>query len=148
MKIHVALADCPEGSSSNDPSCLANVSDLPHQNFLCDVQVLAQPGPARFTPKRLVDSKCSSMKSVAEEKDLIGEGSEIEGVAVHHLAGGHESADKASPYIQSIADFATSAINQRTNGNNLKLVRVIRAETQLVAGKKIVLDVEVGKQNF
>lgn len=151
MKIHVALADCPEGGNSNDPTCLSNLSSSPQQNYLCDVQVLAQPGPNRFTPKRLIDSKCASMKSAhlagtAEEKDLIGEGSEIDGVSIQQLTGGHESADKASPYIQSIADFATTAINQRSNGNNLKLIRVIRAETQLVAGKKVVLDVEVGKQ--
>lgn len=153
MKIQVALANCPESSDVNDPSCQAS-SDQPNQQFLCDVQVLAQPSGARFAPKRLVDSKCgpakSSFSSSAGEdtKDLEGEGSEIERFAVQQIRsplGGRNPADSASPYIQSIADFATLAVNQRSNGNNMKLVRVVRAETQLVAGKKVTVDVEVGK---
>lgn len=155
MKIHVALADCPEASSPSDPSCIASLSRSPQRNYLCDIQVLAQPSGPKFTPRRLVDSKCGPIKlsstesNAGEEKDLIGEGSENESVSVQQpytpVTGGHDPADKTSPYIQSIADFATTAINERSNGNKLKLVRVIRAETQLVAGKKVTLDVEVGK---
>lgn len=154
MKIRVFLADCPETSDAADPICRASLQQS-SQDFFCDVQVLAQAGVgARYAPKRLVDSKCIPAKSVSSlpasegEKDLVGEGSEQEQVSVqqqHRNVGATEPADTASPYIQSVADFATSAINQRTNGNSLKLVRVVRAETQLVAGKKIILDVEVGK---
>jgi hypothetical protein len=82
-----------------------------------------------------------------ENKDLVGEGSDSLKHAPHRktVIGAQESADKTSPYIQSVADFATKAISQRSNGNVLNLVRIIRADTQLVAGKKVTLDVEVGK---
>lgn len=154
MKMRVALADCPEAVDPSDPACQASLQQS-KQHFFCDVQVLAQPSGPRFAPKRLVDSKCVPVQSVSSlsasegVKDLVGEGSELERVSVQQhrnvLGGAKESTDTASPYIKSIADFATSAINQRSNGNNLKLVRVVRAETQLVAGKKVILDVEVGK---
>jgi hypothetical protein len=81
-----------------------------------------------------------------ENKDLVGEGSDSLKHAPHRktVTGAQESADKTSPYIQSIADFATKAISHRTNGV-LNLIRIIRADTQLVAGKKVTLDLEVGK---
>lgn len=153
MKIQVALTNCPETADANDPACQASL-DQSNQHFICDVQVLAQPSGARFSPKRLVDSKCGPAKPSSSfldgegVKDLVGEGSEIEPFAAQQVRsplGGRNPTDTASPYIQSIADFATLAVNQRSNGNNLKLIRVVRAETQVVAGKKVTVDVEVGK---
>lgn len=112
--------------------------------YLCEVQVLAQAGSDRsFVPKRLVDSKCFPLAPEVAAKDQSEESSINKQVAT---PGGINSADTTSPYIQSLAKFATLTINQRSNdAKTLQLVRVLRADSQTVAGKKVMLDIEVGK---
>lgn len=148
LKIQVALVDCPESSSPSDPACEANLGRS--AAYICDIQVLAQPGADRiFVPKRLVESKCfpTAPADSSDKKDLVGEESGNRQVPpIQNIHGGVSPADVNNPYIQSIAQFATTTVNQRSNSaQSLKLIRVLRADTQVVAGKKITLDVEVGK---
>lgn len=144
MKIHVALADCPEGGSANSEACFATLS-ANSQHYLCDVQVLVPLRDSRFVQRRLVNSRCFPIKPTQEISKTAGVDS------LHHppqwntVTDQHDADDKTSPYIKSVADFAAKTISQRSNGNMLNLVRIIRADTQLVAGKKVTLDVEVGK---
>ena len=143
----MALVDCPESSSPSDAACEGNLGRS--ASFICDIQVLAQSGSDKiFVPKRLVDSKCfpAAPPDSGEKKDLTGEESGNRRVPpVQQLDGGISPADRDSPYIQSIAAFATTTVNQRSNNaNSLKLIRIVRADTQVVAGKKITLDIEVG----
>lgn len=139
----MALTECPESSKPDDPACEAGLAKS--TAYFCDVQVLAQSSAERsFVPKRLVDSKCFPAAPSDGKKDLDGEESEHKQVS--GLPGGLSAADKENPYIQSIAQFATTVVNQRSNSANaLKLIRVAKADTQAVAGKKVTVDIEVGK---
>ena len=143
----MALTECPESDDANSPTCQSSL--VRSVAYICDVQVLAQAGSDRsFVPKRLVDSKCFPLAPELAEKDQLSESSGHKKVSEQQLIlpGGVSSTDTASPYIQSVAQFATSTINQRSNdARELQLVRILRADTQVVAGKKIMLDVEVGK---
>ncbi len=145
MKIQVALTECPESNAPNDPECEANLARS--SAYFCDAQVLAQAGADRaFVPKRLVDSKCFPAAPSKDEelKDLTEEESINKQVSGQELHGGISAANPESPYIQSIAQFATTTVNQRSNSDStLKLIRVAKADTQVVAGKKIILDIEV-----
>ena len=145
-RIQVALVDCPESSSPNDPACSVDVSGSTPLYF-CDIQVLAQAGGNRFVPKRLIDSKCfpaTPRQGAQATRASPGNGRPSPTLTAPKF-GVPENGDKSSPYLQSVAKFATSAINERSNGNSLKLVRVLRAQTQVVAGKKVSMDVEVRK---
>lgn len=149
MKIHVALADCPEGSSANNEACFASLSGNP-QHYLCDIQVLVPMRDSRFVQRRLVNSRCFPIKphetsETDKSKDFAGVDSTQHVPQRNTVTDEHDANDKTSPYIKSVADFVTKTISQRSNGNVLNLVRIIRADTQLVAGKKVTLDVEVGK---
>lgn len=139
----MSLADCPESSSSSDPGC-----DSSTGVYFCDIQVLAQAVTDKFVPKRLIDSKCyPATPKPGAEPSRVNTGSRrapSPTLTAPKLAA-PEASDKSSPYVQSVAKFATSAINERNNGNSLKLVRVLGAQTQVVAGKKVTLDLEVGK---
>lgn len=151
MKIHVALADCPEGSSANNEACFASLSGNP-QHYLCDIQVLVPMRDSRFVQRRLVNSRCFPIKphetsETDKSKDFAGVDSTQHVPQRNIVTDEHDANDKTSPYIKSVADFVTKTISQRSNGNVLNLVRIIRADTQLVAGKKVTLDVEVGFTN-
>lgn len=124
MKLEVALVDCPKDGESDCP--------IPESgSHYCTVQVLAQATTENYVPKRLVSSNCYPYYVKTPQVVAIS-------------SAGNEDTE----YIQSVAQFATSAINEQINDNNLvKLVRVVRADTQMVAGERVTLDLEVGKFN-
>ena len=135
MNLEVAFVDCTEESSSKCP--------IPESgSHYCAVQVLAQASTDSYVPKRLVQSNCYPN----QDKAAVAE-TETE-TETEKVVGDVRSADNDPDYIQSVAQFATSGINDKINDNSrVKLVRVVRAQTQLVAGKRVTLDLEVGKFN-
>lgn len=132
MNLEVAVVDCPENAGSDCP--------IPESgSHSCSVQVLAQARTDSYVPKRLVTSRCHP-KQDKEIKDVP--------VDTQKATGDTRIADNDDSYIQSVAQFATSAVNDQINDNSrVKLVRVVRAHTQVVAGKRVTLDLEVGKFN-
>ena len=130
MNLEVAVLDCPEN--------VGYVCPIPESgSHTCAIQVLAQATTDTYVPKRLVSSNC--YPNQAKDAD----------VNAPPAVGAASSVDNEDrEYIQSVAQFATSAINEQINDNSqVKLVRVVRADTQVVAGKRVTLDLEVGNFN-
>ncbi len=50
------------------------------------------------------------------------------------IPGGYSPADVNDPKVKEIAAFATVALSSSQNAGKLKLTRIIKAETQVVAG--------------
>lgn len=59
------------------------------------------------------------------------------------LAGGYTQADTNDPTIREMADFATLTISKANNAGNLSLLKIVRAETQIVSGKNYKLTLQV-----
>lgn len=61
------------------------------------------------------------------------------------MTGGIEKADKNSDSIQAVSDFAVKRIDAGLNSPYMsKLVKIVDAKTQVVAGIKYFLDLEIG----
>ena len=48
--------------------------------------------------------------------------------------GGYKSADVNDPTIKDIAAFATAALTKSQKSGQLKLIQIVKAETQVIAG--------------
>ena len=59
------------------------------------------------------------------------------------ITGGFSTIDVNDAYIKEIADFATTAISANTNSGPVRLNRIIKAESQIVAGKNFKLTLEL-----
>jgi hypothetical protein len=55
------------------------------------------------------------------------------------ITGGFSTIDVDDAYIKEIADFATTAISANNNSGPVRLIRIIKAESQIVAGKNFKL---------
>lgn len=59
------------------------------------------------------------------------------------ITGGFSTIDVNDAYIKEIADFATTTISANTNSGPMRLNRIIKAESQIVAGKNFKLTLEL-----
>jgi hypothetical protein len=59
------------------------------------------------------------------------------------ITGGFSTIDVNDAYIKEIANFATSAISRNSNSEHMRLNRIIKAESQIVAGKNFKLTLEL-----
>ncbi len=59
------------------------------------------------------------------------------------ITGGFSSIDVNDAYIKEIADFATTAISANNNSGPVRLNRIIKAESQIVAGKNFKLTLQL-----
>lgn len=63
------------------------------------------------------------------------------------IVGGFSPTDVNSEEIKEIASFATSEVALKTNTGPLELVRIVSAETQVVAGLNYKLKLEFKRKN-
>ncbi|XP_069811243.1 cystatin-like [Dendropsophus ebraccatus] len=62
------------------------------------------------------------------------------------LAGGLQKQDPNDPEVVKAATFAVTGFNQRSNEEyDYKLMKIVSAESQVVAGVRYVLNVEIGR---
>ena len=59
------------------------------------------------------------------------------------IAGGFSPIDVDDPDVKEIADFATSAISESSNSGPLSLIKIVKAESQVVAGRNYKLILEL-----
>ncbi|XP_069811090.1 cystatin-like [Dendropsophus ebraccatus] len=62
------------------------------------------------------------------------------------MLGGLQKDDPSDPEVVKAATFAVSGFNQRSNEEyDYKLMKIVSAESQVVAGMRYVLNVEIGR---
>lgn len=59
------------------------------------------------------------------------------------IVGGFSPIDVDDPNVKEIADFATSAISESSNSGPLSLIKIVKAESQVVAGRNYKLILEL-----
>ncbi|XP_057377755.1 uncharacterized protein LOC130699429 [Daphnia carinata] len=102
----------------------ANAAPLP-----CEVVIFDQPWT---NTRKMIKSSCSAKRKTTRQ---IPGGSQ--------LPGGFSPLDVSSKNVKEIASFATTAISANTNSGPATLVKVIKAESQVVAGTNFKLTMEL-----
>ncbi|KAI9555406.1 hypothetical protein GHT06_017921 [Daphnia sinensis] len=103
----------------------ANAAPIP-----CEVVIFDQPWT---NTRKMIRSSCSPKRKTTRQ---IPGGSSP-------LTGGFSPLDVNSANVKEIASFATTAISANTNAGPATLAKVIKAESQVVAGTNFKLTIEV-----
>ncbi|XP_041107967.1 onchocystatin-like [Polyodon spathula] len=126
LDVEMGLTQCKKGESNDVQSCALNTSD---KKFMCHFVVLDVPWRS---VTQLLESSCK-LAPVAVLK------------ASGEVVGGVEEVSPNRKDVQSAARSAVIEYNkQSTDENASKLIKVLSAQTQVVAGIKYILDVEIG----
>lgn len=96
----------------------------------CEVVIFDQPWT---NTRKMIRSSCSPKRKTTRQ---IPGGSST-------LPGGFASLDVNSKNVKEIASFATTAISANTNSGPVTLIKVIKAESQVVAGENFKLTMEL-----
>ncbi|KAK6489178.1 hypothetical protein HHUSO_G8204 [Huso huso] len=127
LDVEMGLTQCKKGESSDVKSCALNTSD---KKFTCHFVVLDVPWRS---VTQLLESSCKPAHPVAVLK------------ASGEIVGGVEEVSPNRLDVQRAARSAVIEYNkQSTVENASKMIKVLSAQTQVVAGIKYILDVEMG----
>ncbi|RXN01423.1 Cystatin-2 [Acipenser ruthenus] len=127
LDVEMRLTQCKKGESSDVKSCALNTSD---KKFTCHFVVLDVPWRS---VTQLLESSCKPAHPVAVLK------------ASGEIVGGVEEVSPNRLDVQRAARSAVIEYNkQSTVENASKMIKVLSAQTQVVAGIKYILDVEMG----
>jgi hypothetical protein len=120
------------------------------EETLCEVIVFHQPWTQT---RKLSKSNCLPIKVIhswTETRELGAsvncEKAQIEAVpdTPAIMVGGFSPIDTDDASVKEIADFATTRISESSNSGPLALITVVKAESQVVAGKNYKLTLELG----
>ncbi|XP_052123154.1 uncharacterized protein LOC113207913 isoform X1 [Frankliniella occidentalis] len=125
FKLEVAPTSCLKTDQSSQNCASSNSEQL----LICTLKVWDQP----WTKLREVqDLNCGSSRSKREEP----------------LLGGPQTIDGEDPYVKELASFAVAEIDKGLNSPyQQKVVRVVEAKTQVVAGTLMHLKLELATTN-
>ncbi|KAK3912549.1 Putative cysteine proteinase [Frankliniella fusca] len=126
---HFKLEVAPSSCLKTDESCQNLASNTSEQLLICTLKVWDQP----WTQLREVkDLNCESSRSKREVPVL----------------GGPQHIDAGDPFVKELADFAVVEIDKGFNSPyRQKVVRVVEAKTQVVAGTLMHLKLELATTN-
>lgn len=92
----------------------------------CQVVVFDQPWS---NTRKLIRSECDAASSTRTVRQSF-------------VTGGFSPLSVDAPEVKEIADFATTAVAANTNSGPLKLVKIVKAASQVVAGQNYKLSLE------
>ncbi|KAF4518146.1 hypothetical protein B566_EDAN008848 [Ephemera danica] len=126
LTLELGQSDCLKGSTG--PCSLSANGERGH----CTVSVWDRP----WLKKRVIeDFSCTPVSSSSRGKRDT-------------LLGGRHAANIADPYIQEVSQFALSELDHSSNSlYTRQVVRIVSAETQVVAGTLIHLTLELAYSN-
>ncbi|XP_068086038.1 uncharacterized protein [Anabrus simplex] len=130
LQLRLGYSNCRKGHKKQPQECELQ-DEMTKQ--LCSVEVWDRPW---LKERKLTGAKCSGENVRRKKREA------------EPLLGALSDADVNSPYIQEIADFALSKLDKQSNALYAqKIVEVIKAQTKVVAGSLVTLQLRLGYSN-
>ena len=129
---------------SDSQTCTVTVFDQPWTKTRQLREFSCIPSSAPSVPARLtgVSVRPAAINAAHRDPPTLPR-LELNGTAPQFsIAGAYRSADVNDAQVREMADFATTAISQSSNGR-LRLIRIIEVETQVVAGINFRMKIEL-----